>query len=57
MVPTFRPDFLIDPSRTSSGVPLERLEAVSGVGPRNYGGYIRRWSRGEEVEASRGDSD
>jgi glucuronate isomerase len=42
VVPTFRPDFLIDPTRTSEwGEQLDRLEEVSGIGTGNYGGYIR----------------
>lgn len=42
VVPTFRPDFLTDPSRTSQwGDLLDQLEAVSGVGTGNYRGYIR----------------
>ena len=41
MVPTFRPDGLIDSSRPSQWAgSLERLEAVSGIGTGNYRGYI-----------------
>jgi glucuronate isomerase len=42
VVPTFRPDFLIDPARTSQwGDLLDQLEAVSGVATATYHGYIR----------------
>ena len=42
VVPTFRPDFLIDPARTSQwGDLLDQLEAVSGIATATYHGYIR----------------
>ena len=41
VVPTFRPDGLIDGSRASDWAgSLDRLEAVSGIGTGNYRGYI-----------------
>jgi glucuronate isomerase len=41
VVPTFRPDGLIDSSRTSNwAVSLDCLEAVSGIGTGSYRGYI-----------------
>jgi len=42
VVPTFRPDFLIDPTRTSKwGELLDGLERISGIGTGNYHGYVR----------------
>jgi glucuronate isomerase len=42
VVPTFRPDTLTDPSRTSKwGHLLDQLEAVSGIGTGNYRGYVQ----------------
>ena len=42
VVPTFRPDFLIDPRRTSKwGELLDQLEAASGVTTATYQGYVR----------------
>jgi len=41
VLPTFRPDGLIDSSRSGQWAgSLERLEAVSGIGTGNYRGYI-----------------
>jgi len=42
VLPTFRPDGLIDWSRSSDWAgALDRLEAVSGIGTGNYRGYIQ----------------
>jgi glucuronate isomerase len=50
VVPTFRPDFLIDPARSSNwGDLLDKLEAVSGVRTANYQGYIRALESRREV--------
>ncbi len=41
VLPTFRPDGLIDSARSSDWAgSLDRLEAVSGIGTGNYRGYI-----------------
>ena len=41
VIPTFRPDLLIDPSRTSRwGEQLDALASVSGIDTTTYGGYI-----------------
>jgi glucuronate isomerase len=41
VVPTFRPDMLIDPSRTARwGEQLDNLARVSGIDTTTYGGYI-----------------
>lgn len=42
VVPTFRPDFLIDPTRTSRwGELLSRLEEVSGISTGTYRGFVQ----------------
>jgi len=42
VVPTFRPDFLIDPRRSSNwGALLDQLETVSGVSTARYQGYVQ----------------
>ena len=41
VIPTFRPDILIDPSRTSRwGEQLDALASVSGIDTTTYRGYI-----------------
>jgi glucuronate isomerase len=41
VIPTFRPDALLEPARAGWAAAVERLGAVSGIDTRDYAGYLR----------------